>query len=100
MSPPAMFAVAAASSSLMVSVGAFMSTACTAWMAAVEGLPAASIAAPAATSTVTSPSKPAVGVTTSVYTVLLTAVNVPLDPLVTVTSSAVKPVTASAKVKV
>ena len=47
-------------------IGAMVSTACTLWAAAVLALPAASLAALAATSTVTLPSNPAVGVTTRV----------------------------------
>ena len=77
-----------------------MSTDCTLCTGTALSLFAASLAAPAATPTVTLLSIPAVGVTTSVYCVGLTAVNVPLAPWATVTSSAVKPVTASLKVKV
>ena len=69
-------------------------------MAAVLGLPLASKAAPAATLTVISPSSPASGVTTRVYSVPLTAEKVPLVPLFTAMSSAVKPVTGCEKEKV
>ena len=65
MAPPATLPVLA-SSSVIATVGALVSTACTLCAAAVLALPAASLAALAATSTVTLPSNPAVGVTTSV----------------------------------
>ncbi len=63
-------------------------------------LPAASVKAPPATSTVMFPAEFAGGVTTKVYCVLDTAVKVPAVPPVTVMSPAVKFVLASLKVKV
>ena len=59
-----------------------------------------STATAAATSTVMLPSSPESGVTTRVYWVALTAAKVPLVPLETLMSAAVKSVTASEKVRV
>ena len=68
-------------------------------MAAGLPLPAASVAASAATSTVTSPL--AVGVIDAVYTLsAVVAVNAEAVPLPTVMSPATKPVTSSEKVNV
>ena len=63
-------------------------------------LPAASLTPVVAVVTVMSPSLLASGVTTSVYSVALTAVNAPFVPFATVTLLASNPVTASLKVKV
>jgi hypothetical protein len=63
-------------------------------------LPAASVKAPPATSTVMFPVEFAGGVTTKVYCVLDTAVKVPAVPPATVMSPAAKVVLASLKVKV
>jgi hypothetical protein len=63
-------------------------------------LPAASVKAPPATSTVIFPAEFAGGVTTKVYCVPVTAVKVPAVPPATVMSPAVKFVLASLKLKV
>ena len=73
---------------------------CVAVAAAVLALLDVSLKLPAATLTLIVP-LPAAGVTTNVADRLLEAMlNAPLVPFVTVTSSALKPVTASLKVKV
>ena len=63
-------------------------------------LPAASVKAPPATSTVIFPAEFAGGVTTKVYCVLDTAVKVPAVPPATAMSPAAKVVLALLKVKV
>ncbi len=79
--------------------GAMVSYACVA-SAALLGFLAASWAAPSATSTEISPSEPAGGVTTKVYTEPLTAVNSPTVPPVTLILLASNPTTSSLNVKV
>ena len=61
-------------------------------------LPTASVNAPPATSMVVAPCP--LGVNVAVYTVLLTPVNAPIDPPLTVMSPAIKFVVASLDVKV
>src|SRR4051794_41865149 len=85
---------AAAWSSLITSPGALVSTACTDWVATVLPLAARSAATPAATLTVRSPSKLAVGVTNIGKASCRERVNAPVVPPTTKKKTAVKNGTA------